>query len=571
MAGFVGQLRQFGRTFWVSNLIEMCERLAYYGLRTVLPTYLLLATSQGGPEFDNIQKGEIYAVWAAIQSFVPIFSGGYADRLGYRATIAASVFFDVAGFLTMGWALEIAAFTSGGASAGMAGHPAVYNAFLAGACLIAFGTAVFKPGIQGLIATQITPQNGSFAWSIFYQVVNVGGFLGPFLAGALRVLTWRYVFLACAAIASLNLVWLLLVREPERERPKASIAEFGLVALRGLGGILEPRLFAFLAVFSGFWAMFYQLYDLLPNYIEDWVDSRAIYSAVAEPVFGLFGSAPPDAWHGNVPQEMMINLNAGMIMLLVSTVGFFAGRMTSMSNMVLGILVSAIGILGLQARDGTWILAAIAVFSIGEMFASPTKMRYVADLATPEKKALYLGYVNATVGIGWTIGSWIAGPMYERYGDKVALGRRYLTDEVGLPADEVGAIAKAEVLDVIGGRLGLDTAGVTETLWAFGDPAMVWRTFAWIGLLSMGGMLVLDRLFRLQHRAETWLLAGWVAVVTGACYGIGYGTLFGGLLAAREGLVRGLRLPDDRTWVAGAVVIGLTGGIGIAARWAGVA
>jgi dipeptide/tripeptide permease len=557
MAGFATQLRQFGRTFWISNLIEMCERLAYYGLRTVLPTYMLLAMSKGGPEFDNVQKGEIYAIWAAIQSFVPIFSGGYADRLGYRVTIAASVFFDVAGFLTMAWSQEIAAALSQGASVGVPGHPAIYSAFLAGACLLAFGTAVFKPGIQGLIATQITKENGSFAWSIFYQVVNIGGFVGPFLAGALRVLTWRYVFVACAAIATLNLAWLLLVAEPERERPKASATEFGLVALRGLGGILEPRLFAFLAVFSGFWAMFYQLYDLLPNYIEDWVDSRAIHDAVARPLFGLFGSTPPEAWNGNVPQEMMINLNAGMIMLLVSTVGFFAGRMSSMRNMVLGILVSAVGILGLQARDGMAILGAIAVFSIGEMFASPTKMRYVADLATPDKKALYLGYVNATVGIGWTIGSWIAGPMYEQYGDKVALGRRYLVEEVGLPHTEVSAIAKADVLSAVGDRLSLDAAGVTETLWAFGDPALVWRTFAGIGLLSMGGMLVLDRLLRLGHRHETWMLAAWVGVVTGACYGPGYGLLFGGLLAAREGVVRVGRLSEDRAWIGGAVVIGV--------------
>lgn len=608
--GALEQLKSFGRVFWVSNLIEMCERLAYYGLRTVLPVYMLLALEQDGPQFDNIQKGSIYAIWAAISSFVPVFSGGYADRFGFRITIAISMVLDIAGFLTMAYAKEAASLFTHGASDHVPGHAAVYNFFLLGACLLALGTAVFKPGIQGLIATQITKETGSFAWSIFYQVVNIGGFLGPILAGFMRVLTWKYVFFACATIAATNLLWLLLVKEPALERKKASIGEFGLVALRGIGGILEPRLFAFLAVFSGFWAMFYQLYDLLPNFIDDWVDSSAVYRAFFVPLFSVLGRTPPEEWHGNVPQEMMINLNAGMIMLLVSIVGLVAGRLRSMENMILGIVISAAGILLLDARSGWVILAAIAVFSVGEMFASPTKMRYVADMATPDKKALYLGYVNATVGIGWTIGSWIAGELYERTGDKVALGRRYLVDELHVDAAVVAKLPKTDVIPTLVEKLGTNAADVADKLWHWQaeSPATVWWRFAAIGLVSMLGMVVFDQITRRANAAmdaakgppvapaaapdapvppvtpdasttiatpaavppvapsppawEEPALIALVTVVGLLSYGLPYAVAFPALMLIRLAVERVLKPPAP--WIPGAVAVAVVGAVAIA-------
>ena len=44
--------------------------------------------------------------------------------------------------------------------------------------LLAIGTAIFKPGVQGTLALDLKNKNASLGWGIFYQIVNVGGFLG---------------------------------------------------------------------------------------------------------------------------------------------------------------------------------------------------------------------------------------------------------------------------------------------------------------------------------------------------------------------------------------------------------
>ena len=60
-------------------------------------------------------------------------------------------------------------------------------------------------------------KSASLGWGIFYQMVNIGGFIGPLLAGYLRILDWEYVFLACAAGIALNFIPLFMFAEPEHE------------------------------------------------------------------------------------------------------------------------------------------------------------------------------------------------------------------------------------------------------------------------------------------------------------------------------------------------------------------
>ncbi|MCA9566418.1 MAG: MFS transporter [Myxococcales bacterium] len=523
--GLFAQIAGFNRVYWISNVMEMFERLAYYGLRTVLPVYMVLSVEAGGPQFDHIQKGSIYAYWALVQSGLPVFTGGYADRYGYKLTVAVSIAIKMVGYLVMAYAVDLALLTSAGDSAGVAGHPHVYGIFLAGALALAGGTAVFKPGIQGIIGLQLNDRNGSVGWSVFYQVVNVGGFLGPFLAGYMRLLAWKYVFIACALIVALNYVFLLTFPEPEKEeeedvQPGGGISEFIAVLWRSTIGICEPRLMSFLVVFSGFWAMFHQLFDLLPNYIDDWVDSSGVANAVAAPILGAFGQGLPADWHGNLPQEYMINLNAGMCMTFAFLVGYLTGKVRSMTAMIAGIFVSSAAIWGLGVSTNGWaVLFAIGAFSFGELMSSPTKMRYFSSIAPPGKQGLYLGYINATGGIGWFLGSLIAGEMYEKDGDKVVLARRYLVEQLGQAKDAVEAMPKDDVVPRLAELTSSTPDGVRMLLMETYDPSFIWTHFALIGLVSMVGLIVFDRVTKAKIALEAYVLTVLTGLVSLYTYG----------------------------------------------------
>ena len=55
------------------------------------------------------------------------------------------------------------------------------------------------------------------------------------------------------------------------------------VAALTFRNLAKPRLLAFILIMSGFWLMFMQLFDMLPNFIVDWVDSRSIVTALNVP------------------------------------------------------------------------------------------------------------------------------------------------------------------------------------------------------------------------------------------------------------------------------------------------
>src|SRR5262245_10816050 len=85
------QLRVLPRAFWMVNVMEMFERLAYYGVRVVIPIYIAQADEIHGLHFSQSQRGFIFMLWALVQTGVPVFSGGFADRYGYKKTIAVSI------------------------------------------------------------------------------------------------------------------------------------------------------------------------------------------------------------------------------------------------------------------------------------------------------------------------------------------------------------------------------------------------------------------------------------------------------------------------------------------------
>lgn len=148
--GLWASLTSLSYVFWVCGGMEMIERLAYYGARMVSGLYATDSVANGGLGITETELGTIFLVWAIVQTWVPVITGGISDRLGYKETIFASTIFKIIGYLLM------------------ALYP-TYWGFMAGAVTLAFGTGIFKPGLQGTIVKSTNRSNSSMAWGIFYQ------------------------------------------------------------------------------------------------------------------------------------------------------------------------------------------------------------------------------------------------------------------------------------------------------------------------------------------------------------------------------------------------------------------
>jgi MFS family permease len=471
--GLVAAVTSLSAVFWIVGGMEMVERLAFYGVKTVAALYVTDARSRGGLGVSASTLGDIFMLWALVQSILPVFIGGVADRIGYKRTIFISTIVKISSYLVMAiW-------------------PS-YVGFFCGALLLATGTAIFKPGIQGTLVLATTRNNSSMAWGIFYQLVNVGGWVGPLVAAFLRSrLHWQSVFFACSAIISLNLLLLLTYREPR----KASVSAVGPERSLWVDAWLElrkPHLWTYLLVFSGFWFMFNSLFDVLPLHIRDWVDTR-------EPITLLFGARGVengvlrfllgvDPSGKFIQPEGMLNLNAGLIMTTCFFFAWLSGKVRATTSMIVGTLLASLAMfLSGASVLGTTSVIAVFVFSVGEMLSSPKFSEYVGNLAPPHKTAMYLGFSQIPLAVGWTLEGKLGPMLYDHFASKERLSRLMLLD-VGWSKDRVSGIPEGEAFRRLVEHLGQPEGSVTSALLASHDVGRLWWIMGGIGLLSAAGI-----------------------------------------------------------------------------------
>ncbi len=479
--GLVAAIASLSYVFWIVGAMEMVERLAYYGVKAVASLYATDSAAKGGLGVPLSTYGNIVAVWALFQSIIPVFTGGLSDRYGYKETIFASTVVKISGYLVMAF------------------FP-TYIGFFCGALLLATGTAIFKPGIQGTLVKATSRENSSMAWGIFYQTVNIGGFLGPLVAGMMRKLAWRNVFLACAVIICFNFILLLTYKEPGKaerlEKARVDEAAHGKkesLARESLRELVKPHVWVYLLVFSGFWFMFNALFDVLPNHIQDWVDTRGIVTTL----FGTEGTTNAvvkffivmNKTGTEIQPEGMLNINAGLIMLTCFLFAALSAKMKAINSMVLGTLLACLAlVLSGGSSLGWFSVGAITVFSVGEMLSSPKFSEFIGNFAPADKKAMYLGFSQIPLAIGWTLEGKLGPVLYDHFASKENFSRDALLERGLMAKDAIAAIKEGEAFDKLVELSHLDKWEVTHQLYITHSVGTVWYIMAGIGAVSALGI-----------------------------------------------------------------------------------
>ena len=65
-------------------------------------------------------------------------------------------------------------------------------------------------------------------------------------------------------------------------------------------------------------------------------------------------------------------------------------------------------------------VAAVMVFSLGEMLASPKSKEYAGRIAPPDKVGTYMGYFYLSVALGNLFGGLLSGVAYQSLGKRGA-------------------------------------------------------------------------------------------------------------------------------------------------------
>jgi MFS family permease len=382
-------VRQLPRTLYSAVIMELFERLAYYGMVLVLGIYVV---DRLGIPADRY--GWVYGMFTGALYLLPLVAGALADRFGYKPALAIAFATLTAGYLVLGAATS-------------------FGWLCVALGLIAVGGSIIKPTISGTI-TRTTTEGSTrpVGFGLYYMMVNAGGLIGPVIAAQVRNRTeFRYVFWVSAAACALMLAQALLAfREPVSRQERAAGKSLGRVFTEIFMVLGNWRFVLLLVIFSGFWGMINVLFGFMPLYVETFTDLRSAEAAIDRIV-------PITRWAGQwLNPEVFISLDALLIVLFQAVISYLTRRWRTISAMLVGTAVATVSwILPSMSAAAVVVAAGIVVCSMGEMTCSARFFQYCGTIAPPDQVAVYLGYSFFAIFLGNVYSGPWAGFLYQRF------------------------------------------------------------------------------------------------------------------------------------------------------------
>jgi len=372
----------FEPAFWVANISELFERLAYYAAFASLANYLHQSLG-----FPTEQTASLSGIFGGLVWFLAIVGGAVADRLGFRRALSAAYLILTCSYFLLG---SIGSSWMGPLRSAVP----LFWLVLVILMLPALGISMVKPAVVGTTARTSKENVRSIGYSIYYTLVNVGGAAGPLLASiAHRHIGVQSVFrISALCVFVMFFAVLLFFKEP---RTPGEIQTSSLTqTAKNLWTVLtNPRFMLFLIIFSGYWVVYWQVYIGLPLYITGYINP-----------------------HADV--ELILVTDALSVICLQIVISYLTRALRSFNAITIGTVISSVAWLIVAFHPAIWTaVVTLFVVALGEMTLSPRYYEYVSRLAPPGQQGTYMGFAFVPIGVGSLIGGWLMGVLLHHFGE----------------------------------------------------------------------------------------------------------------------------------------------------------
>lgn len=376
----------FPQVFWIANIVEVLERFAFYGI------YMGFGIYMAHLGYTRAQLGVVQSIFLLVSYLVPIISGTFADRFGFKKLL-------IFAYLAYIPSILLLIITKS------------FNGIVLSMLTIGFAAGVFKPLVSGTIRAVTDKSNKTLGFGIFYAMVNVGGTFGPLVAGHLRAISWNYAFLAAAiSIVVMLVVTIFFYKEPPRNIEGETLGK----KFRDMGIALSDKKFALFLVMIGlmFWLPLWSFYNIIADYIDKYIDTARLYQSLKNTFGGGFASlfARQEKGTWKVIGETIASPGY-FIIIFQLLVSWASGKLRAMPAIIVGLAIASTGFFCFaQSYLGISALVFLGVFlyGVGEMATAPRIQEYITWIAPKEKAGLYMG----TYFLSSCIGGFLSGFTY---------------------------------------------------------------------------------------------------------------------------------------------------------------
>lgn len=502
---FMELMKSFPKRFWMASIFELLERFAWYGMFAILAIYLVASKDVNGLGFTDQQGGKIIGDITALLYFLPLITGAIADRIGYKKSLIIAFVMLAIGYGTLGYVHSFWTF---------------YFVFL----FLGIGAAMFKPVASAIVTTTTDESNSSMGFGVFYMMVNIGGWIGPFIVGKLRgESNWLIAFHMATGVILANLLFNIFFFKGDKiQKTDSNLWETIKKSFINIWEALkDAKLTVLLIIMIGFWTLFNQLFYTLPKFIQDWVDLEQLYNSVHN-FSPLLASLISDGTDPVAKPELLVNLDAFAIIILQMLISYIIIKWKPVNAMIIGFIIVSMGIgLTFYFRDGIFIISGIIIFAIGEMTANPKFSAYIAEISPKGKEALYMGTYFLPVFVGNKIAGWLSGDIYGNISAKIALAQKEaiakgfemvdkqnhlvhyfaktgfkVVDKAGNVVKDVKPdITKNQYIQQVAEKMNMSTKDFTTHLWESYHPNQILWIFVGIGIVTFLALVFYDKVY----------------------------------------------------------------------------
>ena len=395
----------YSRAFWVSNTVEMFERMAYYAIFIVITLYL--SNTLG---FNDLEARMISGLFSGGLYLLPIFTGAYADKIGFRRALIIAFTLLTVGYLGLAMLptfLQSAGLVEYGEVTRFNGLPdsTLRWIIVPIMIIIVVGGSIIKSTISASVAKETTSENRARGYSIFYMLVNIGSFSGKSIIDPLRHLIGEQAYItinyfsAFMTLAALLAV-IFLYRSVHTAGEGKSMRDIGAGFVRVF---TNWRLVALIIIVTGFWIVQQQLYATMPKY-----------------VIRMAGEAARPGWIANVNPLVVVccvrfitRLMAKRSAITSITIGMFLIPLSA-TLMAFGNLLGSDIFAGIS-NITLMMIVGIVFQALAECFISPRYLEYFSLQAPKGEEGLYLGFSHLDSFLSSIFGFGISGILLTKY------------------------------------------------------------------------------------------------------------------------------------------------------------
>ncbi len=453
---FVQTIRSLPSQFWLLNVLQMFEKLAYWSVLMQMSVYIAQKDIASGLNWEQSLKGIIFFFWALVQNLTPFFLGWMPDKYGRKKLLLISLTIIIISYILLG-------------------TQTTFVPFLSAILLLGFGSGLFKPALQGAIASTLNPRTSPTGWGIYFMLMNLALIAAPPISKYLKDISWDMVFYGSAAIMLLNLLATLIIKPNKQVKKNADWLQSIIFSLKTFS---KPRVYIFILAMSGFAIIYMQFYETFQNFIIDWPDTSAIVKSLGLPKF-----ITSETGRGvMISYEWLYTINSILITLFIVALSRLTGRISQVKAIILGVILATAGItIAGASLNGAFLIAGFIIYTFGEMIVNPKFTDYLSTIAPKNENSMYLGYLNLSMAIGLGIGSLLGGYLYGNFGEKSSLALKFLQEQ----EVNVQSISPSAAFAELATKLNLTHSQATKLLWDTYHPWIIWLPFIAIAIISI--------------------------------------------------------------------------------------